>query len=726
MPRDPRPALLLVLWAPIAAAAPDEDPAPVDLSPPPAAATPADTRPAHTFRATFGDALQMQTDRLLEGIDATEDVVFTVPAGWDILEDPTLEIAFDHSSALLPERSHLTVSVNGHPLHSVALDARNGTAGRLRVRVPRDVLQPYNHVQLRAVQHVSHHCEEPFDPSLWTRVRKESWVEMAWAPREVSPDLAALPYPFVDDTGYGPVEVAIVAGERPSPATVAAAGRVGLALGRLSPYRPIHIVTPARDVERAETHAVVIGLPQENPAIRALLGDVGLKPSQGLVAMVQNPAAPHLAVLVVTGADAEGLARATSALTGQNRSEVLAGARTIVDEAIPSDPPPPARVPRAAPARDRFTLADLGLPDQTVRGFSAPALRVPLGLEGDAVVRPGGASATIEYGYAARLDPRLSAMEIRMDGVTVRTVPLDDPDGSPRSSVSIDLPESLIRPDAVLEVVFHTFPKEFDACQYLSDRTLWATLYATSTLELDRDHVAELPDLERLRFGAWPFTLERDDGEVIVALPDVPGPEELAAGVQVAAWLGQRTGAASPALRVAPASEVSFGGSPDAHFVLVADGAPHALYDRLARGGNLVLTGTGGRQLQDEARNVLLGATPDSAYATIEETLSPANDERAVLVLHAQDRQALAELTRSLTDDERVGRLEGNVAVLGDAGSVRTLATATRHQVGSVAVGAAVRLAVRRHWMFVGMGLIGGAFVLAAARRAWARGRDGR
>lgn len=709
VPRAPALALLLLL-APTATFAQEDVPA---------------EAPARVADLQFGEDLGVRVDRLLEGVDAMETVTFRVPESWDVLEDPVLHLAFEHSSALLPERSHLTVAVNGHPLSTVPLDLANGSGGQLDVTLPRALLQPYNHVTLRAIQHVSHRCEEPFDPSLWTRIRKESTVVFPWAPRPVLPDLAALPFPFVEDTGYGPVALALVVGEQPSPATLAAAGRLGLAFGRWSPYRPVEVTSAAPDMARVRTHAVVVGLPHETPAIRLLLGEVGLKPSQGLVAMTSHPADPTLAVLVVTGADAEGLARATAAVTGEDRAAVLSGSRTLIDEALPSDPPPNRRMPRQAPPRPTYTFRDLGLEDQTVRGFSSAAIRVPLGLEGDAVVRPGGASARLEYGYAARLDPRLSAMEVRVDGVTIRTLPLDDPHGAARAVATVDLPDSLVHPDSELEVVFHTFPLDFDACQYLSDRTLWATVYASSELEVPRDRVAELPDLGRIRFDGWPFTLVPGEGEVVIAVADAPGPSDVAAGVQLAAWLGNRSRAASPTLTLAPASETSFAAHPDAHFVLLADTGAHELYDRVVRTGELVLTGDGARRLQDAERRLLLGVTPGAPYGTIEEVLSPAHPERAVLVLKAAARGALAPLVAALTSEPEARVLTGNVAVLGGDGRVRTLATATRHQVGSYAVGATLRVAVRRNWMLLGAGLIAGAFLLTAARRAWARTRDG-
>jgi hypothetical protein len=55
-------------------------------------------------------------------------VDFTVPESWELLEDPILLLEFAHSAALVPERSHLTATLNGQAIGSVELDGTNGRA----------------------------------------------------------------------------------------------------------------------------------------------------------------------------------------------------------------------------------------------------------------------------------------------------------------------------------------------------------------------------------------------------------------------------------------------------------------------------------------------------------------------------------------------------------------------------------------------------------------------
>ncbi|MFZ5475723.1 MAG: cellulose biosynthesis cyclic di-GMP-binding regulatory protein BcsB [Myxococcota bacterium] len=718
MPGD-RSLAIALLFAPSLAFAQE---APAEA--PPEVATPEVSRPEpRVFTGRFSDALQLRTDQLLEGVDARADLVFPLPGAWELVEDPRLVVDFEHSSALIPERSHLTVTVNDHPVGSVALDEDNGLRGRLELRVPRDALQPYNHLEIRAVQHVAHHCEDPFDPSLWTRVRKDSFVEMKYVRKPVTSDLGAFPWPLFDETGYGPAEFAVLSADAPSPEAIEAAGRFGLAMGRIAGYRRVRVAPPVRSLEEARTHVLVVGTLDQVPAARELVGDVSLKPGQGLVALVPNPTDPTLAVLVVTGADAEGVARAATAITSRDRYPALTGDLTRVEEATAGAAPAWRGVPRPAPAKETFALSELGLADQTVRGFHGAPVRVPLGLEGDAVVRPDGGRATLRYAYGAGLDPQLSSLEVRIDGVTVRSVPLSDPKGEARAEVELELPETLLAPDAVLEVGFHLFPADFDACRYLSDRTIWGTLYAESELTLARDHVADLPDLDRLAFRAWPFTLEPGGGEVLALLPDRVDATDLAAGVQLAAELGRISTADMPAFRLASAADVSL--ERGTHYVVLDDGTPHRLRGELEARGVLQLGGTTESRLVDEARRLLLGASVGEARGTIEEALHPSDPGRAVLVLAAHDAAGLTDVIDAIADPARVHALEGNVAVVADDGAVRTLKTARPRQVGSYAVGAQVQLAMRRNWAFVGLGLVGAAFLLTAVKRAWAKRREG-
>jgi hypothetical protein len=299
---------------------------------------------------------------------------------------------------------------------------------------------------------------------------------------------------------------------------------------------------------------------------------------------------------------------------------------------------------------------------------------------------------------------------------------LDAPDGTPRRSATLALPTARIRPDSVLDVRFHLVPKDFDPCALVGDQTLWATLHADTRLTLPRDRVAELPDLSRLRYRAWPFTLEPGVGATVLAVPDDPSPAEVSAGFALAAELGRQSRADAPAFRMVVASEAPPDAAADAHLVLLEGQPRHAGIASLERLGRLrVRDGA----LSDAAGHTLVETESDGIQATLEELLHPAHPDRALLVLRAGAPELLPVLVRALSEPEQVGQLQGDAALLDAAGRTRTVALAERREVGSRAVRAQLVDTARRHWGLLAVALLGTAFFLSSLRRAWARARSG-
>jgi hypothetical protein len=734
MHRDPvlaRVALLLVLAATPALAGSRKDAAGgvAGGSPPPA---PIEVPTFEERKVRLSPDMGQDADLLLEGSYAVGEVVFPLPAAWELVEDPVLELHIERSAALDASRSHLTVALNDQPLRSVVLDSAFEANGTVRLPLARGALQAWNRVAVRVVQHLPGSCEDPFDPALWTRVRRDSGVVFRYTRPTLGDaahplDLGAFPYPFFDESGYGPARVALALGDRPSAAVVSGAGRMALSLGRLAGYRRVEVADPVAALQDATTHVLALGLPAENPVVAELLGRAEIPAGEGLVALRPDPYDPRLAVLVVTGGDEAGLGRAINAVAGRNRREVLSGTDARVRVATDATPPSNRQLPRPAPPSEAFDLLDLGLDDRTVRGLHTPAIRIPLGLEGDARVRPVGARFEVHFAHAAGLDPRRSTMEVRLDDVTVRGVPLVAAEGTTRATATIELPGELVRPGSVLDVRFHLVPSDYDACTWTSDRDPWATVYASSELSLPRDHVAELPDLTRLRNGGWPFTMEPEAGPVIVALPDVPSPADVSAGFAMVTELARLGTSDTPALRMAPAPEVPLDGNPGSHFVLVGTHTAHAALASLRRRGATGLDATedGRLHVRDVHGPVLDQATRAGGWAYVEEVLHPGNPARAVLTVRAADATLLPKAVALVSDPKHVTALTGTAAMMDASGSVRTLTLHAPTRVGRPALGALMLEGAREHWLLVGVALVGSAFFLAALRRAWARTRGG-
>jgi hypothetical protein len=677
------------------------------------------------YHATLADEFYVTEDIMLSGVHATQDITFTRPQAWTLTADPVVHVQFEHSAALLPERSHLTVSVNDHPLGSIQLAAENVTLASADIRVPRSVLQDYNHLKFDVDQHYTKDCEDPFDPALWTRVTTATSIDLAYERKEVVGELLKWPFPLVDKLGYGPTEVTLVTPGGPSKDTVEALGVVGFALGRMADYREVDLANPVATAAEAHTAALLIGTSAEVPEALTLAGVPSLADDEGLVALVPNPADKTLPVLIVTGGGPAGLAKAAATLAGQDRYQVLSGAISTVTSVSPSNLPPTAQSPLAAPPATKFTLKDLGMSGTTVRGYYPAAIRVPLKLEGDALAQPGGGTIRVDYAYSAQLDSRLSTMEIRLGGLTLRSVPLDKVNGESQTSVAVPLPQDLLEPADNIDIVFHLFPRDFDECERVSDKQIWGTVFASSAIELARDHVAEMPDLSLLRYGNWPFNALSPNGGTVVVLPDAPDGRAEAAGFMYATRMGKLTQTAQPDFTVLRAVDASFTDKADKNFVLLVDTTPNSLYDSLAGASGLTLTG-GPDRLLANGKDVLLNASVGTPYGTIEEAFSPGNAKRAVLVLRALREDGLTALVESATDLGKVKKLEGNVAVIGADLDVRTLDVATKQRWGTVAVTTQATREIQNNWWVLGLLVAGGFFLLVAIVRVFVSARSNR
>ena len=686
------------------------------------AAEPAFPPATGVYSATFAEDFFQTEDFRLDGIHATRALTFTRPKAWDLTADPVLNVAFEHSAALIPERSHLTLSVNDHPVGTVTLSAENVTNGSVKVRLPRALLHDYNTLKFDVVQHYTDDCEDPFDAALWTRVLAVSSIEFDYVRRPVVGELLSWPYPLVDKLGYGPTTVTLVTPGGPSRDTVEALGLVGFSLGRLADYREVQTADPVATAAEATTPALLIGTVAELPEALTLAGLTSLGEDEGLVAVVPNPADPTLAVLVVSGGGPAGLLKAAQALSGQDRYQVLSGSVSRVTTVSPANPPPTRQNPLPAPPATRFTMKDLGMKGQTVKGYYSAMTRIPLRLEGDALAQPGGGTIRVDYGYSAQLDPRLSTMEVRLGGLTLRSVPLDKVAGEAQASVGVPLPPDLLQPDANVDIVFHLFPRDYDQCERVSDHQTWGTVYATTSLDIARDHVAEMPNLGLLRFSNWPFTAAPGGGGTVVVLPDNPDGRAESAAFTLASRFGKLTTAPAPDLSLVRAVDASFAAASDKHFVLLVDGSSNSLYDSLATTQALSLTG-GPDRLLANGKEVLLNATVGTPYGTIEEAISPANRARAVLVLRALREDGLASLVEQFTDLGKVKTLEGNVAIIQADLDVRTLDVADKQRWGSLPVATAATREIQRNWWVLGAMVIGGVFLLTAIVRVFAQTR---
>ena len=465
---------------------------------------------------------------------------------------------------------------------------------------------------------------------------------------------------------------------------------------------------PSRyDLSQVTTHALLIGTPDEQPLIRNLvdLADVGR--AKGLVAIVPNPYDPTLAVLVVTGFSGADVLTAAQALNSNPRYQRFSGAVALIDRVADERPPPSRQVPHPFEA-DSATLADIGMRDETVRGYYAPQFRVPILLDGDAAVRPSGGVAKLQYGYSSGLDTSLSTLEVRLNGVTLRSVPLDYSAGEAQTSLRVRLPSEMVSPHSYLDAVFHLYPEGYNACESKPDETHWATLYKSSEVRIPHDNYAQLPDLGRLRYRGWPFNTEA--GPVKIVLADAPDGDEVSAAFAMAARIGAWSVNESPELTVASATIAGRTRMLEHRLLLVGD-RPHALFNKLVSEEKLSPPGDVAGQVSGANR---------SGLQYIEQRLYDNIQDEALMVVRGTDGRGLNKVVNALGDGRTLSKLDRNLALFAESGRVQSTSTQAPRRVGNIPQITQAQILLQRNWATWGIVSVLGALLFAWAVRRWA------
>jgi len=664
-----------------------------------------------TRTISFRDDLGESTDLSLQGLHASTSIVLPIPRAWELTTDPVLQLNYEHSAVLVEHRSNLTVLVNDRAVATQRLGPDTAAGAQLQVPLSRELLQPWNQIKVAVTQHLDARCEDPFDPALWTRVSADSTVAMTYEPVPVEGELLDWPFPILDPQGFGPVRAAFDLPPQPDAAALDAMAQIALSLGRLAGYRGTAFEPEPAGLEAASTAVIQVGLVGDLTPVPGLtLPD--LRPGEGLVAIAANPHAPALPVVVVTGADAAGLALATRALISPDRRTLLSGPVSVVRHLGEMAIDRVTDLPRAVPSElARFTLADLGLDDRTVRGFYSPTITIPLRFEGDSHPMEDHAEMFLDFAYGAQVDPLRSRVEVRLNGIPLRAWTLSDRDGSEAQRVRLALPEALLVPASILEVDFLLVPRGQGNCVHIRDRQLWATLYDTTELRVPRDHFAWLPDLSRLQFGFWPYGEDLDDG-VVIALPDEPSIHSLSAAANLASHLGRMGPDDPPRVAVVSGPAGTLDQRTERHGILLVDQGSHAARAQLIDRGALATVA--------KARTLPKGWT-----GRLQQIRHPWQPDGTVLEIAAPDDRALARLAAAVRHDTLQRQLAETVVVIGSDGQVARYEATPRRRIGSLHAITRFRIASERAYPLVGLGVFLAGLLLAGSLRRWAEVRGG-
>jgi hypothetical protein len=297
--------------------------------------------------------------------EQTIHYIFPVPYTWQTQSEAVFDLHFAHSDVLHPERSSLSVLLNGTPVGSLALKPANATDAHTTFRIPARLFQTgSNQLTITANLRMpdgyedDFHCLDNTYPEAWVVVYADSLLRLPDDPAGPYISLEDYPSAFIGLANLS--DLALVVPAAPDLTLAQAVASVAEGLGRsVSGCSGTESLAPGVIDPQALAngtagvvypHRFLIGLPTQNPAI-ARLNDRLPQPFQAgtdlpapveSLARVVPPASAvgfvqavlddeSVPILVVTGTTGPGVAWAAEALADPGQISRLRGDLAILD-----------------------------------------------------------------------------------------------------------------------------------------------------------------------------------------------------------------------------------------------------------------------------------------------------------------------------------------------------------------------------------------------------------
>ena len=547
---------------------------------------------AETFDDRFALAdLGMNDAITLRGTDASQTVNFSVPRNRQV-KSASMRLRLQFSPGLLPQISHLNVSLNGKliatlpitppPIPVVAPDEiappRYSSKNILSItrvdeqsalleaalNLPAALVVHDNQLTFEFIGHYTTQCEDPSYSTLWSHVDSDSTIELAGSLLALPNDLNLLPRPFYDAGTTPHPTVPIVFLAQPSAKAIEAAGIIASWFGVLAGDHPVRFPVSIGTIPPG--NAIVIGEAAADIPAKLKIGDtIG-----ATLAMRANPVDPYAKVLLVTGDNADDLLKAATALAMQR--DLLQGAQMSITNLIKPSPRRPDDAPRwLSTDRNRQAtlgeLAQAGSQPSDLQSDGAAPISVSMRLPPDLYygsLRDLALHLSYRYNGIPLADG--STLQMHMNSAYVSSTPMPHTDqASTVLETTVPVPVGDVRPFTNSATLKFDFQPARDAiCMASVPLNLQGAVLKDSYLDIaELPHWTTLPNLELFANAGYPFTRMADLADTAVVLPDQPTPEELELFLTMMGHFSAQTGYPALNLTVTDAAGMSGGSGKD-------------------------------------------------------------------------------------------------------------------------------------------------------------------
>ena len=471
----------------------------------------------------------------------------SVPKRWDV-SSLTLNFGYVNSTAILKNRSRLTVRTNGYPVAQISLDPE-APEGNVKVALPVTFFNSgYNELELIVTQHISveGECEDPCAPELWTTLNlKEGYLNIEYDLKTLPLELSAMEEFLFDPKilPHGKVNIILedLSSESASLASIVASGIALKFDYRKVLFEVSQSIKPGMD-------NVVIG---KNEFIRSFMKREGkgttIDNLNGPLLKImhlpseKNEKDPTNALIVISGDDFNQVKLASETMA------ILSFPFPNVDEITPIKYNVPDIKPYSGrqmlEADKKYTIDTLGFNTHTFIGMGSKPRDLRFRLPPDAFIKQNMyAELSLYFAYGAGMK-KTSALNILINGNHIRAIHLNNEAGNFIEGYKVSFPTYLFKPGANT-ITFKPIltPVILGNCEPIIDGNLFFTLFENSELYFpSMPHRVELPELKLFFLNGFPITRWPDGFEAMVYITQ-PDANTISATLNTIGAMSQRNG----------------------------------------------------------------------------------------------------------------------------------------------------------------------------------------
>lgn len=639
----------------------------------------------------------------LRGVDGFQTLAFPIRSD-EVVVAAKLRIAYDYSPALIPDLSHLAVSLNGRMADVVALPRDRGVGNTREITIDPRLFKNSNELVFQLIGHYTRQCEDPYHSSLWLLLSDLGRLELTLAPVTNSADLKNLPAPFFDKRETTALRIPFVFAKAPSATTLQASGVLASWFGASARDRGAQF--PVRINEIPDGNAVVFLQGSET------LGDLRAQ-NTASIALVPHPSTPGAKLLLISGSNDADLARATRAIA--INAHTLAGSSVQVTKEVEAAPRKPYDAPAWIPTDRPVRMGEL-VRSQNLRvhAYYPDAIRVNFRLPPDVFMwHTPGAPVDLRYRVTDLPYHHNASLNLGINGNFIETLPLNrllspTPAETPvaaTDSNAVGGPRALRRyrthippytPNGreQLQYTYYFDVVRQGECMGMPPNNLEGAIDAESTVDFSRfPRYAALPNLAYFGSLGYPYTRLADLAETAIAMPDSPNAEELSLYLTVLGHLGEATG--YPALRHSLVSHLSVDKASAKDVIVIGSANNQNLMTKWKEVLPLVSADGERRVREPQAPSAWtyrwseedlvplpkpageFSFSASASLATVMAFESPMQSGRSVVFMYADKASDLRKIGDLFADPERLSTIRGDFLVVDDKGISQTRASPT-------------------------------------------------